>query len=274
MFFFKKPRIYLKTLFYSPHEIKFLKLNIREASPFVDKVIICEFNRTHIGTERSFIFEQYLDTFSKEEQEKILYLPCDISGKVAQAADSEKAHLNERLMRGYFVSQLDLNQRDIIISVDADEIIFRRNYPKLLNQIGVFQKAIKIQLYQFFYKINYLWEDENFIAPTIARVGYYKDQYPGQWRYDGKLYPEKVGCHFAWCMSIEDMIKKLQVYGHSFDYRHFANKEILENAVQTRTYPFDPQRKFLLKALDFEKNVEYFPETIFTMLDSFDGLIG
>ena len=70
--------IYLKTYFYTEHEVKFLKLNLLESFNHIDKFIICEFNRTHTGEEREYIFDNYKHLFTQEELSKIIYLPCDI----------------------------------------------------------------------------------------------------------------------------------------------------------------------------------------------------
>ncbi len=273
MFFLKKPRVYLKTYIYAPHEVKFVRLNVKEALPYVDQVIVCEFNRTHVGSEREFIFDRYLDTFSGEERGKILYLPCEISDQVTHAKDSEEVHKIERLMRGYFASQIDFHDRDIVISVDADEIIFGHCYNDILSHINYYNKALKLQLYQFFYKINYLWENETFIAPTACRAGFYKGEYPAQWRYDGKLLPGYVGCHFSWCMSVDEMLKKMKAYSHHYDYRHLAKREILEEAIKYKSYPFDPKRDFRIRVLDVYKDKQYYPQSIYTMLDEFAQLI-
>jgi len=273
MFFIKKQRVYLKTYLYSAHEIKFIKLNICESFPYIDKVIICEFNRTHLGTEKKFIFNEHIDTFTKEEQNKIIYLQCDVSDQITQGENSDLVHKNENLMRGYFSSQIDLNKHDIIVSVDADEIIFGRYYDRLINQIEYFNQAIQLKLHQFIYRINYLWANEIFIAPTIARVSFYQNKYPGQWRYDGDVFPEVVGCHFSWCMTVDEMIKKLGVYSHHYDYRHLAKKEILEKAIQEKTYPFEPDRSFYIEVLDMTSDRNYYPSSIYTMLDEFTGLI-
>lgn len=273
MFIFTKPKVYLKTYIYSGHEIKFLKLNFSESFNFIDHFIICEFNRTHLGTNRDFIFPQFLGEFSKEEQNKLIYLPCDLSNQVFLSSDSEQVHRNENLMRGYFTSQIDLNPNDVVISVDADEIIYSRYYESLINKISLFTPALQLKLHQFFYRINYLWTNETFIAPTIARASFYKDRYPGQWRYDGNIYPEIVGGHFSWCLTVDEMLTKLNVYSHHYDYSHLAKREVLEDAIRKKKYPFDPDRNFEIRELDIEKERNYYPEMIYSMLAEFKDLM-
>lgn len=101
--------IYLKTIFFAPNELKYLKLNLKEAFDHIDNFIVCEFNRTHIGTEKKLLFENYLDQFTDEELDKIIYIGADISDQTLPAnGNSEIAHNNEQLMRGYFASKINL----------------------------------------------------------------------------------------------------------------------------------------------------------------------
>jgi len=266
--------IYLKTIFSAPNEVKFLKLQLKEAFPYIEKFFVCEFNRTHTGQTRELIFNNFLNQFTEEEINKIIYIGADISKESVDAINNNKlAHNNEQLIRGYFAGQINLKDEDIIFSVDADEIIFGYQYPRIMAKLGFFTPAIKLQLHQFFYRINYLWENNNFIAPTVCKAKYYKKKYPGQWRYNGKLYPEIAGCHFSWCLTIEEMIKKLNTYAHQYEYGHLAKREILEDAIKNKKYPFDPKVDFRIKVLDINKDREYYPSAIYTMMDEFKELI-
>lgn len=268
--------VYLKTIFSAPNEIKYLKLNLRESFFHIDKFVICEFNRTHIGSEREFIFDNYWNEFSEEEKSKIIYIKGDISTLTKfSETDSNIIHeVNERLIRGYFASQIKLNLTDIVFSVDADEIIFEPEYKKIITQLKWWRPAIKLPLYQFFYKINYLWENNKFIAPTVCYAFFYKWRYPAHWRYQGVLYKKYAGCHFSWCLSVDEMIAKLNIYGHHQDYGHLAKQDVLQDAIDNKKYPFDLKTDFKIKVLNLEANKKYFPNSIYKMLDSFNGLIG
>jgi len=272
--------IYLKTIFSAPNEIKYLKLNLSESFDYIDKFIICEFNRTHIGTPRELIFDRYLEKFTEEEKKKILYVGADMSGMVVDARnDSNLAHqVNERIIRGYFASQLDLNDEDIVFSVDADEIIFKECYEPIISRLNrthwPFSRSIKLPMYQFFYRINYLWENLIFTHAIACKAVAFKKKYPSHWRDRGKNYPEIVGCHFSWCLTIDEMIQKLNMYAHHHDYSHLAKKEILEEAIKKKTYPFDPDRDFRIKVLDISKDKMYYPKSIYNMLNEFEQLIG
>jgi len=244
--------IYLKTYFYTEHEIKFLKLNLLEAFNHIDKFIICEFNRTHTGEEREFIFDNYKHLFTEEELNKIIYLPCDISNETVYAKDDEDTihRVNEPVMRGYFVKQVNLNDDDIIISVDADEIIYEHMYPSIIDRVNSSGTTL-LKFHQFYYKMNYHWVDNDFVAPTAIKYGDFKHQYPCQLRYMGNLMNEYVGCHFSWCMTPSEMVYKLQTYSHP-QYRFCADIDLLTNAIENKLYPFDSSVKFTINELSFD----------------------
>lgn len=251
-------KIYLKTYFYVPHEIKFLKLNLIESYPHIDKFIICEFNRAHTGrpTKHGYIFEDHIDEFPEELRDKILYLKCDISKEVVDAYNDESAihRVNEPLMRGYFVSQMDLDDEDIIISVDADEIVYGDKYPEIIEKVKE-HDLVQLNFHQMFWKMNWLWKDYNWEAVNASKYKVYKNEYPAQFRYDGhrglSWSDVKCGVHFSWCLpTTDDMIYKLHTYSHP-SQRHAAKKEILEDAVKNQKFPFDP-REFEIEELEWD----------------------
>lgn len=266
--------IYLKTIFSSAHEVPYLKLNLRESWNQVDAFIICEYNFTHTGEPRPLIFKNFETQFTPEERKKIIYIGADLTPYIKSALhNSSLAHENERLMRGYFVKEINLANSDIVFSVDADEILFAHQYQPILERFGIFTRAQKLQLHQFFYKINYLWENNIFIAPTAACASYYKHRYPGQWRYDGRLYPHIAGVHFSWCLSVDDMIKKLHRYAHQSDYAPLANADVLEDAIKNKKYPFDPKVDFKIKVLNPDIDKQYYPAAMYAIMDRFKDFI-
>lgn len=230
--------IYLKTYFYSPNELNFINMSLMEGDGKFDKLILCEFNATHTGMSRDFIFDQYKYMIPEKFWDRIIYLKCDIKKQVVDAFQNEAlAHnVNERLMRGFFTSMMDLNDDDVIISVDADEVIYREAYDSILE--GVRKHGdVTLKLRPFFYKLNYHWIDNPYSAPMATTYGRHKRQYPYQWRYEGRLLDEQMGCHFSWCMSIDDMMKKLDSFAH-VEHRKNVNREIMEKAVKNKEYPF------------------------------------
>lgn len=247
--------IFLKTHFYTENEINYINLNLQESYNKIDKFIVCEFNITHTGEYRDFIFDKFIDKINPIYKDKLLYIPCDIQKLSINAKDNENlAHsTNELLMRGYFVKMFNFNDDDIIISVDCDEILYNQSYDKIIEEVKV-NKKVSIELNQFFYKLNYHWVDNNFIAPTAAYYSEYKNNFPSHWRYDGKLISGKMGVHWSWGMQVEDMIYKLNTYAH-VKYKKFADKDILNNAIENKIYPFDLNKPFTINIIDRSSNI-------------------
>ena len=73
-------------------------------------------------------------------------------------------------------------------------------------------------------------------------------------------------------MTAEEMLNKMKCYSDSCKYRHLEKLEILENAIETRTYPFDINRQFKIKIIDFETS-KIIPDQMKIMKDTFEHLI-
>lgn len=273
--------IYLKTIFSTPSEIKYLKLNIQESFRYIDKMIICEYNYTHTGEKRELIFENYLDNFTEEEKNKFVYLGIDLTDEIKHAINNESvAHENEKLMRGYFVKKIDIKDNDIVFSLDADEVIFSQYYSELINKIDNAKwpwqkKCYRLPIRQFYYKVNYHWTDLKFISPVVCKASYFLNKgFPAQWRDEGKVYNKFVGSHYSWCISIDEMVLKIKNYAHQEQYTHLANYDTIEEAVKNKKYPFDKNRPFNIKVLDVKKDKDFFPNSFYNNMDEFENLIG
>ncbi len=253
-------KIFLKTYFYTPNEINYINLNLQESYDKVDKFIVCEFNITHTGFKREYIFENYQHLINPLYADKLVYLKCDIKDITRETEnDANIIHnINEKTMRGYFVKCFDFNDDDIIISVDCDEIIYNQYYDEIIEEVKK-RGTVQLKLNQLFYKPNYHWTDCNFIAPVASKYERYKNEYPSNWRYDGVLINKFVGCHFSWCMSVDEMIYKLNTYSHP-EYKSFANKEVLKNAIERKIYPFDLRKPFTINIID--RTSEILPKSI------------
>ncbi len=241
---------YLKTYFYVTHELPFIKANLQEAYDSIDYFIVCEYDKTHTGMPRQFIGRDKLfDTLPSELHDKVLYLPLEIGKYTKEAYNNEKLihKINEPVMRSIFMKHIEMQDDDIVISVDADEIIYRDSYKYIyekLNDIDVLQ----LKLHQFFYKKTYLWENASFIAPVAAKFKYFKKSFPCNLRYEGIIMEKVAGCHFSWCMGVDEMIYKLHTYSHP-QYRKCADRELLTNAIEGKTYPFDPTVEFQIREI-------------------------
>ena len=200
---------------YAPHELEFIIANLEECYNHIDKMIVCEFNINHTGVKREYEFLDLKDRVPEHLRDKLDYHACDIYENTIRAYNDEHSihTVNEPVMRSWFTKLYDFDDGDIIISVDADEIIDRRKLPDILDQVNS-KGIVRLKMRQFFYKKTYLWENKDFISPVACKYGFVNPKYPNNWRDTGSVTQGYVGCHFSWCMDVESMIKKLNCYGH------------------------------------------------------------
>jgi len=178
-------------------------------------------------------------------------------------------------MRVSFLDVSESDPDDLVISVDADEIIYRRVYRilYLLNKIFPRMRIhLAIMMHQFFYKPNYLWRGLRFRSAVVLRRRILTDN-PRYIRDSGLLLPVWSGCHFSWQLEPKEMVEKIRNYAHNPEYAHLADETILKNAVATRTYPFDPNRRFQIKALSRRRAQRYFPKSYWMIESKFSDYL-
>jgi hypothetical protein len=218
-----------------------------ELSEIVDVFVVAEADVTHTGLYRERTFEEFINADMKSSP-KFKYLPCVIDKrKIRTTRDPESFHSNEQLIRNAFAEELNLQEYDIVISCDADEVLFKRRIAFLVWKVKVgkmFAQSYCLRLNQIIYRFKYHWKDCDFRGPTVSRAGYFMKKERPQWRYEGRFTLKKSGTHFSWVMSIEDMLNKIQSYAHSSEFEHLANIKSLRSMVDELKYPFEPNRKF------------------------------
>lgn len=271
-------KVYLKIIFSAVNEVKYIKMSLKESEGYVDKIIVTECNRTHTGLPKELLFQDILNgaSFTEEEKKRIIYVPGDLTHTIKEnVKTSAEMHWNETLIRGYFVKEVkEIRPWDIIVSVDADEIIYHRYWPTILGYFKWYKvnPALFLELHTFFYKPTWLWEDCGFRAPTACRKLRYWRKYPANWRYDGKKLGYPVGGHFSWQLTVDEMVNKLKSYAHSAEYVHLAEPEILRKAINEKRYPFDENKPFHIRELDIQKDKDFYPDDMEEYISRFQYL--
>lgn len=247
--------IYLKTYCYAPHELEFVIANLQECYDHIDKMIVCEFDINHTGEKRDFEFQDLCSMVPENLRDKLDYHACDIYDITARAFNDEDAihTINEPIMRSFFTQLYDFDPDDIIISVDADEILYREKVQEVIDKVKI-NNIVSLRMRQFFYKKTYLWEDIIWKSAIACKFGAVNPPYPNNWRDIGISTEDFVGCHFSWCMDVNAMINKLYTYSHP-RYRFCADKEILQDAIDNKKYPFDKNRSFNIKEIDSDSSI-------------------
>lgn len=246
----------LRILVSSPHELPFLRLNILESMRKVDRILVCEADFTHTGQIRGFIFDQLIKELSEGERAKVEYLPMKLGHLIDwNRKDGDLYHHIEQLIRNQFTEETTIGEKDIVVAVDADEIIYEETYDlirkKLNSKFVIHPKSLRLKLNQFFYRLDYHWFNCSFTSPVAANARYFLEKgKTAQWRDEGKVLSAFAGCHFSWIMDIEQMVRKLETYAHNDIYGKYANKELLEDAIKNREYPFDRKVNFKINKIE------------------------
>ena len=243
-------RLILKTMVSNPSEIPFLWMMFGEAKDFVDQIIVTEFDETHSGLPRDFIFDSVHDEFVQEFSQLVYLQGSKLDGVVRNAETPDQHHHNETLMRGWFARQLPFKKSDIIFSTDADEVLYGSTYQWVADNFSRRSHGVRFRLHQFFYRPNYLWLDKEFVAPVALKFGRYSETYPNNWRYQGSKLDGFWGVHFSWCIPIEEMVKKVKNYSHAAEYGHLDKREFFETARSKGLYVFDGTQDFRLTRLN------------------------
>jgi hypothetical protein len=256
--------IYLKTYMYTPHEVDFIIANLEECYDHIDKMIVCEFDIHHTGMKREFEFEDLKERVPEHLRDKLDYHACSVYDHTARAYENEDAihRVNEPVMRSWFTKLYNFEDDDIIISVDADEIIDKRKLPDIINQVNS-NGIVKLKMRQFFYKKTYLWKNKDFTSAIATKYGMIHPKYPNNWRDQGIVTQDYVGCHFSWCMNVDAMIHKLDTYSHP-RYRFCAKRDLLEDAIENKKYPFDAGVNFHIE--EISEDSVLLPESILRTL--------
>ena len=222
-------------------------MNIDELLEHVDFFLITEANVTHTGASRSY---EFLDKFQSELESisnKIKCIRMDLEGiSEFNVSEPKVLHANEQKIRDGFREHLSLHENDIVISSDADEVLFGSRVKSILKKLRKSKnvnQSYRLRLHQVIFKLDYLWTDCNFQGPVICRASHFSSQEEPQWRYSGSRTYRKSGTHFSWVMSVDNMVEKISRYSHRVENQKFASPEVLRKAIEERTYLFEPDRK-------------------------------
>lgn len=247
-------KIYLKTILTNEAELIYILSQIMELKNIVDKFLIVEPGFTHTGDYRDFIGIDRILQKVGNLSSKIDYIPIPMNKKIKTAKNSEhSAHENEKITRGCFVDYLKFNGGDLIISTDADEVIYKEVILKIIKskkfKINPFY-ACSLQLNQLMYNDGLIAKEHKFIGPSVIKFrrsffnkGYYN------WRYAGFEYEEIGGFHFSWCFPIDDLVKKVQAFAHGPSYFVSENdaRSKIENDIEKMQYSFRSEKIILSK---------------------------
>lgn len=244
------PKVYFKTIVSGSYELPYVLLNLYELINVCDEFWITEANRTHTGDKKDYSFKPYFEEHIKKPFPKARFLEIDIAHEVTVWDDKNQTddvlRFNEYLTRSSFISHVNkLDDKDIVISVDGDEVIFNSLQLRMLifaMKCWPFKKplAFLLTLRHFLFYINLYMSKYDFYGPTISHSKFYTDQKKPDWRYGGRRIRKPLGCHFSWIMTAEGMQNKILTYGHRDRFKHLASLETLESIRSGNYNLFEP----------------------------------
>ncbi len=246
--------LYIKSYCYSKHELPFIISQLYEGYNHIDKLVLYEYNYTHVGTKKDYEVEKVLHLIPDNLRNKLDYKKIDLTHCI------EYSNTNEPIQRSWLFNDIDYNlsDDDIIIDCDIDEIIYSCCYDNLINELHTRNIPLSIKLNQFFFKNNYLWSNLIFTSPTIYKYSMVKNI--NTIKHNIKIKNLRdihnktndiYGCHMSWVMPIDFMINKLNSYAHT-EFKKFADKDILEKAIKEKKYIFEPERPFNIIELKYD----------------------
>ena len=236
-------QIILRAIVSTPSELNFVIANARESKGLIDKFLITEVSHSHSGERKKQEFREIRNELPPDCKAIVHYEYVEIGHLVEKYRGEERTlKQNELITRNAFVETLDFKQNDLIISIDADEILYRRTFRLIwfLQRFMPGRIHLCFKLRQFMYRPNILWEKYKFVAPTVVSFGLMNSNIKPAWRYTGLRLPFWAGTHLSWHLTIEEMVYKLRNYAHLNLYSEYANRDLLLSAIQNLEYPFDP----------------------------------
>ena len=241
-----------------------LDIRLNSLDKFVKKFVITEATYTHNGASKKLNFD--INKF-KKFKDKITYIVVEDQPKSIMTLDQndseekkgEKLILNG-MARDYFQRESlikgikDANDDDLILISDLDEIpsFNNLNFSKIKNQTIIFEQKM------FYYKLNLLYEDYNWLGTRAIKKKHLKSpqwlrnikgkNYP-KWRidiifskkkYSNLFFVKDGGWHFTCLKTAEDLEKKLLNFAHHYEYQESGlNLEKIKQLINNKKVIYD-----------------------------------
>ena len=269
------------------NELELLDLRLNILNDVVDKFILVEMNKTHMGEDKPFIFDDNKEKFSKF-LDKIIYIKVD---KYPELSNSkEDCDGNKWILENYQRDQImqglkDAKDDDIIIISDLDEIPNPDCIKKYTNGIQTFEQK------NFYYYLNYLnvsdpilrWgtkichfsdlKEPKIELPNNPRYSYSKYGMPTYLRcciYDPSIkFIKNGGWHFSFVMDIDKMILKRQsIVEQQYNTEENMSYDYIKRMIEKGKDLFS--RPYEYEAIKIDKS---YPEYIRKNQDKYSKLI-
>lgn len=262
------------------NEFDLLDLKISEEYDYVDKIIVVESNRTFRNNPK----ELFLRDLSRYKDDKIEIISLE-DRFVSEEERKDYVWFNEKLQRNAGTPSY-INDEDIIFSSDVDEIINRKEFPRLFSLVEE-KGLIKLAILHFIYKIN-LFSNDNWTAPFLVSGKYWNDR--KNQRFSLQLIPAAPngisfswndhlnldflrklkdpkanivrtnGFHFSYLNSPEKISYKIKNFAHTeYDRQDFTDETLIETRMKLGVEPFNATENGQIKRLKRVEIDDSFP---------------
>jgi len=266
-------KIFDCTTFYQANFL--FKMRFEILKDYVDYFVVCEANRTHVGTKKKFNFNPKIpDKYKK----KIIYIKVTDLPKI-KVKDKKEYRLLRLQMENLFKGIKDANDDDLIIFSDEDEIPNPKNISKFKTskyKFGIFLQNM------YYYKLNIMNTNEGNGKWPGSRICQKKNlksffnlrllklkniDYPF-WRFDKEKNIQlikKGGWHFTYLMEPKEISNKIKSMAHTeFNKKKFKDISFIKDNIKNMKDPFNRKLNLIKTKID-----ETYPEYIRKNLKNF-----
>ena len=231
-------------LFYN--ELDLLKFKLKELNEVIDYFVIIESKFTFVGNEKELYYENNKELFT-EYADKIVHVIHDHNAtKIASEKGEERsdglpfAWSNEKEQRFYGtkgISQLDLDDDDIVMLSDLDEIA-DKNTLKKIREEGLKKPISCLEQDLYYYNLNNRLVNKWYQSKVLNYLTY-KTHIESVEKFDTIVRPEynpdgrhighypiikKGGWHFSFFGGVARIKNKIKQFAHA-ELSHFGDEE-------------------------------------------------
>lgn len=218
------------------NELDILEGRLEYLYPVVNRFVIVESNRTHMGKVKPLYFQENIQRY-KKYLDKILYFPVYMEEDQFDWKNEKKifdyntgAWKSENFQRNHIINALKFfNKDDIVMISDVDEIPHKYSIPKAIHYLNEHNPLIGFKQQMFFYGLDYMQVKDCYGTVICKNEEVLKltPQYIREHRWHHQIpYMEVGGWHFSFWGTPKQIVNKLLNAPHQEVFKpQFATTE-------------------------------------------------
>ena len=263
-------KIYDCCIYFDENLMLDMRFNI--LNEHVDKFVVVEATRDHSGNSKKLNFN--INNFQKFKEKIIYHVVEDIPQEVTNYKKGWSPNFYRENFHRDSISKAieNCDPEDLILISDADEI---PNFDAIKN--SKIKKFALLRQKNFYYKINLQSENEWIGTGVCFKKHLKSPQWLRNKRFLRRGFLRRLffktqiinngGWHFSFLKTPEDIIKKMNAYGHG-ELAFQADKQKIEDSIKSKEFFINPKVK--LKRVPIDKT---YPKYINNNLSIFKNWI-